>query len=124
MFLPKVIYENLPYIYFLISGALLFFGKDWAFVFSSGIFYAVACIVLVTRSAHRRLDKQKNKSIKKHLPEMIYEYLPYGYGALAIFIILSSEQPIWQFVAFALFVLALRNLLCRRNNRSKPPSMF
>ncbi|MEW6992565.1 hypothetical protein AADZ91_18020 [Colwelliaceae bacterium 6441] len=124
MVLPKVIYENLPYIYFLISGGLLVYGDEWTLIFSAGIFYTVACIVLVTRSAHRRLDKQKNKPSKYYFPDLLYEYLPFIYGAIGIFILMSSDKPIYQFGAFSLFILGLRNLLCRRNNRKKAPSLF
>lgn len=122
--LPKVVYENLPYIYFLISGGLLVFGNEWALIFSAGIFYVVACIVLVSRSANRRLDKHKDKSIKYYFPELIYEYLPYSYGAIGIFVLMITDNSIYQFGAFALFVLALRNLMCRKNNRNKAPTLF
>jgi hypothetical protein len=122
--LPKVIYENLPYIYFLISGGLLVLGDEWALIFSAGLFYIVACIVLVSRSAHRRLDKHKSKSFKYLFPELVYEYLPYTYGAIGIFVLMSSVNPLYQFAAFALLILALRNLLCRNNNRAKARSLF
>ncbi len=124
MVLPKVVYENLPYIYYLISGALLIYGDSWYFIFSASIFYSAACIVLVTRSAHRRLDKHHTKMTKHLIPELIYEYLPYGYGAIGIFILMSTEQPIFQFVAFALFILAVRNLTCRHTNRKKAKTLF
>ncbi|WP_206486340.1 hypothetical protein [Thalassotalea sp. G2M2-11] len=124
MVLPKPIYENLPYLYFLISGALLAYGKSWHFIFSASIFYIVACVVLVTRSAHRRLDKTPHLKTKHVIPELIYEYLPYCYGAIGIFILMSTVQPILQFIAFALFVLAFRNLMCRRANRSKGKTLF
>lgn len=125
MVLPKFIYENLPYIYFLNSGALLVIGEGWALIFSAALFYSVACIVLVTRSSHRRLDKNNpRKMIKHQIPEMVYEYLPYIYGAVAIFTLMSTKQPVFQFMAFALFVLALRNLMCRHNNRNKARSLF
>jgi len=122
--LPKIIYENLPYIYFLISGGLLVLGNEWALIFSSGIFYAAACIVLVTRSAHRRLDKQKNLAVKHFFPELVYEYLPYTYGAVGLFILMTTKDSFFQFGGFILLVLALRNLLCRRSNRNKTPSLF
>ncbi|MDO6447602.1 hypothetical protein Q4493_17660 [Colwellia sp. 1_MG-2023] len=124
MVLPKTVYENLPYLYFLASGGLLALGDGWALIFSAGIFYAVACIVLVSRSAHRRLDKHKTHSIKYLFPELVYEYLPYTYVAIGIFVLMSTVNPLYQFAAFTLLVLALRNLLCRKNNRAKSPSLF
>lgn len=124
MVLPKAIYENLPYLYFLASGGLLVLGNGWALIFSAGVFYAVACIVLVSRSAHRRLDKHKAQSIKYLFPELIYEYLPYIYAAVGIFVLMSTVKPFYQFAAFSLLILALRNLLCRKSNRAKSPSLF
>lgn len=122
--LPKTVYENLPYIYFLISGGLLVLGSEWALIFSAGVFYVVACIVLVSRSAHRRLDKYKRKPLKYLFPELVYEYLPYTYCAIGIFVLMSTTNPFYQFSGFALLILALRNLLCRKSNRAKAPSFF
>jgi len=124
VFLPKSIYENLPYIYFLISGALLVLGEEKVLKASAAIFYSAACIVLVTRSAHRRLDTSKGKSAKHQLPEIIYEYLPYCYCAIGIFILMAKPQPIYQFIAFALIIFALRNLVFRNKNRRKRRSLF
>jgi hypothetical protein len=128
VFVPKPLYENLPYIYFIISGYLLTINHSWPVIFSSALFYGAACITLVSRSANRRLDKYKDKhktpSIKHVLPELLYEYLPYGYGAIALFTIMLTSNALFQFIAFTFFVLALRHLLCRRQNRSKAPSLF
>ncbi|WP_286235488.1 hypothetical protein [Thalassotalea sediminis] len=125
MQLPQPIYENLPYFYFIISGALVSMGdKSQVFIFSAVIFYAAACIVLVKRSAFRRLDKQYRKSNKHWLPELIYEYLPFVYVAIGIFILLIGIQGILQFVAFTLIVWAVRNLICRRQNRNRRQSLF
>jgi len=122
--LPKPVYENLPYIYFLLSGALLTIGDSWQLIFSASIFYSAACIVLVTRSAHRRIDRHNGMSVKHFLPELIYEYLPYAYGAVGIFILMTTIQPMLQFLAFALFILAFRNLMMRHKNRMKGKTLF
>lgn len=124
MFVPKTIYENLPFAYFIISGYLLTFNMTWPMLISAGLFYSAACITLVTRSAHRRLDKQKKLGIKHKIPDLIYEYLPYSYGAIAVFTILVTKNPLFQFCAFTLIVLAVRNLLCRHNNRSRSAKLF
>ena len=91
---------------------------------SSGLFYSAGCITLVTRSAHRRLDKQKKIGINYKLPDLIYEYLPYTYGAISIFILLVTKNSLMQFCAFTLIVLAVRNLLCRHNNRNRSAKLF
>jgi len=122
--LPKVVYENLPYGYFIISGYLLSIGKAWPMFFSAILFYCAGCITLVVRSAHRRLDKHPTKLLRHVLPELIYEYMPYGLAAIGIFILMITANPIFQFAAFTLFVIALRNLMCRHNNRRKKPSKF
>lgn len=124
MVLPKVIYENLPFGYFIISGYLLSIGGSWPMMFSAALFYGAACITFVVRSAHRRLDKHSAKSMKHVLPELVYEYLPYSFGAISVFIIMTTKNPMFQFLAFSLFVIALRNLMCRHKNRSKKPSKF
>lgn len=125
MQLPQPIYENLPYVYFLLSGALLTLGnRSHVFIFSAFIFYMAACIVLVKRSAFRRLDKQYRKQNKRWLPELIYEYLPYVYIAIGVFLLMVATTDIVQFSAFALIVWAVRNLLCRRHNRNRKQSLF
>lgn len=119
MALPKVIYENLPYIYLVVSGGLLSLGDSWPLIFSAAIFYMVACIVLVTRSSHRRVDKDKEYSLNKQLPELFYEYLPYIYAAIGLFMLMSQANNILKFIGFILIVWALRNLLCRHSSRTK-----
>ncbi len=124
MFIPKAVYENLPFSYFIISGYLLTFDMTWPMLISAGLFYSAGCITLVTRSAHRRLDKQKKLGIKYKIPDLIYEYLPYTYGAIAIFTLMVTKVPLFQFCAFTLLVLAVRNLLCRHNNRCRSAKLF
>lgn len=123
MRLPKPLYENLPYIYFLISGFLLATGEGSALVFSAALFYGAGCITLVTRSSHRRLDK-RIPAKEYSIPEVIYEYLPYGYGAIAIFTLMLAANPYIQFAAFTLCIFAVRILLFRHNNRCKAKTLF
>lgn len=128
MYYPKFIYENLPYAYFLVCAYLLAFYDSWPVFVSVGLLYCAGCITLVTRSEYRRVDRRKSdddKSIKKNkLPEWIYEYLPYGYFAVAMVIVLKTTSSALQFIAFCLMILALRNLLFRMNNRRKAKSLF
>lgn len=124
MELPKPLYENLPYGYFLISGALFTAGESLPFIFSASIFYIAACMVLVKRSANRRLDKQKRMANKNWLPELMYEYLPYLYGAIGIAILMTKPGEWLQFLAFVFIIWSLRNLMCRHNNRIRKQSLF
>lgn len=125
MFFPKVIYENLPYLYFLVCAYLLAFYHSWVVFVSAGLFYCAGCITLVTRSGYRRVDRFKeNKNNKQTLPLIIYEYLPYGYFAIAMILVLKTDKPALQFLAFCLMIFALRNLLFRINNRRKAKSLF
>lgn len=125
MFFPKIIYENLPYLYFIVCAYLLAFFDTWAVFASAALFYCAGCITLVTRSGYRRVDRFKdNKHIKQTLPLYIYEYLPYCYFAIAMVLLLKTEKPILQFMAFCLMIIALRNLLFRINNRRKAKSFF
>jgi len=91
-------------------------------IISAGLFYCAGSVTLVVRSSYRRLDAHKNK--KKFIPEIIYEYLPYLYHGCAILLLLKTTTPLLHFLAFMLMILALRNLLCRKNNRAKKPSLF
>jgi len=116
------IYENLPFIYFSISALLLAYDTSWLMISSAGLFYCAGSVTLVVRSSYRRLDAHKNN--KKFIPEIIYEYLPYIYHAVAVLLLLKTNSPALQFLAFMLMILALRNLLCRKNNRTKKPSLF
>jgi len=128
MFYPKFIYENLPYGYFLICAYLLAFYSSWAVFFSAVLFYCLGCTTLVIRSGYRRLDRRKSNENKLNknisLPEWLYEYLPYAYFAVAMVMVLKTTQPVLQFIAFCLMILALRNLLFRMSNRRKAKSLF
>jgi len=118
--LPKPIYENLPYAYFVVSGAILFFSNGFAAIFSAALFYAAGSIVLVTRSANRRLDN-RHKSLKHRIPENLYEYLPFVYGAVALFCALATTNELLKFVAFVFGIIALKNIVLRHNNRHRKP---
>ncbi len=96
----------------------------WPMLISAGLFYSAGCVTLVTRSAHRRMDKQKALSLKHKIPDLIYEYLPYTYGAAGVFTLMITKNQIFQFFAFTLIVLAVRNLLCRHNNRCRSTKLF
>lgn len=124
MVLPKTIYESLPFSYFSLSFFLFVIADSWSLLLSASLFYCIACITLVTRSAHRRKDKRKRSPLKSRLPELLYEYLPYVYGGVAIFIIMASRHEASQFLAFGLSIVAMRNIICRHNNRMKSPSLF
>lgn len=117
MHLPRPVYENLPFIYFAVSGYLLFFFDGWHLVLPAIIFYSAACIILVARSANRRRDKLKKHNKSYPLPTLLYEYSPYLYMATALFMIIVSNTALFQFIAFVIVVIALRNLVCRHNNR-------
>jgi hypothetical protein len=125
VFYPRIIYENLPYLYFVVCAYLLAYHDAWEVYISIGLFYSAGCIILVTRSGHRRVDRFKdNKVNKQTLPFYVYEYLPYAYFAIAITIILKTSHAALQFLAFCLMIIALRNLLLRGNNRRKAKSLF
>jgi hypothetical protein len=119
LFLPKSVYENLPFVYFIVSGCFMTFSVSWPMLLSAGLFYVAGCITLVIRSSHRRIDKHNTNFLPSKIPELVYEFLPYTYGAIGIFTIMVTSDAKFQFCAFILIVLAIRNLLCRHNNRTK-----
>lgn len=128
MYYPKFIYENLPYVYFLLCAYLLVFYHTWPVMLAAVLLYCAGCITLVTRSDYRRLDRRKGAdnhlTKKSKLPQWLYEYLPYGYFAAAMVIVLKTTLPILQLIAFCLMILALKNLLFRMSNRRKAKSLF
>jgi len=91
---------------------------------SAALFYGVGCIIVVTRSAEKRLDLESKRKIRHHLPEVFYEYAPYWCCATAIFVIMAIENNFVRFAALLLLIYALRNLILRHNNRSKKPNHF
>lgn len=117
MELPKPIYENLPYLYFLMSGGLLVVGESLPIICSSAIFYFAGCIVLVTRSSFRRKDKANRRKTSTLFPEVVYEYLPYCYIASGIFLLMATDHRGYQFTAFCVLVWGVRNITCRHHNR-------
>lgn len=124
MFYPKFIYENLPFLYFLICAYLLLYHDTGIVYASVGLFYCAGCITLVIRSANRRVDRFKGNSNKQALPLIVYEYLPYAYFAIAIILILNTTVAALQLLALCLMIFALRNLLFRVNNRRRAKSLF
>jgi hypothetical protein len=124
LFVPKAVYENLPFAYFIVSGYLLTFEMNWPILFSAGLFYSAGCMTLVTRSANRRMDRQKSLGNKYKIPDLFYEYLPYMYSAVGVFTLMITKDSIFQFCGFTLIVLAVRNLMCRHNNRIRTGKHF
>lgn len=124
MLLPKFIYEKLPYIYLSFSVYLITRGTEVPLVFSSLLFYAAACVVFVTRSYHRRNDRQTNLDGTHFYPAVVYEYLPYVNSAVGIIILFNFSNLLLLFTANVLILVSMRNLLCRRSNRKRVTSLF
>ena len=64
------------------------------------------------------------RTIKSRLPHIVYEYLPFVYGAFSLAIIYISQHVAITFVAIGLMVLAARHILCRFHNRVFQPTTF
>ena len=123
MRLSQPIYEKLPFLYFIISTCLLINGESIALMLSALLFYGAACVTLVTRSQHRRLDKPS--TLKEYaLPNVVYEYMPYFFGAIAILSVVNGANPYIQFIAFIVGLFSLRIILFRHNNRCKAKGIF
>lgn len=119
MYLPKALYEPLPYFYFALSLFILFQESHWAFSLSALLFYFAGSVVLVKRSEHRRKDKQRITLDHYKLPETLYEFLPFIYIAMGVVLVISFPAPMPQLVSAILFIIAIRNLVCRHMNRTK-----
>ena len=64
------------------------------------------------------------RTLKARLPHLLYEYLPFIYGAVALAIIYISQHLAVTLSAIGLLVLGLRHLLCRFHNRVFQPTRF
>lgn len=124
MFYPKVIYENLPLAYLMISGYLLAQHDMKPMLFASILFYCAGCVTFVERSANRRQDKGSSHSKKRFIPQLIYEYTPYSIVGISVIAMMKNTHEVWHFFAISFIILSLRHLLCRHFNRLNRPLNF
>lgn len=90
MYLPKSLYEALPYLY-IASGVAIFMaiGGPWVYL-SASLLYAAGALVWVTRSAYRRKNSRhriRNRKGRVRFPEQLYEYLPFIYLGLGLVVL-------------------------------------
>lgn len=121
MFLPKAVYEPLPYLYFALSIFIIVQQSHWVLALSALLFYLAGCVVLIKRSENRRKDTQRKTLNHFRLPVTLYEFLPFIYIACAVAVVVNTVTPVPQIVASAIFVVAVRNLVCRYVNRHRFP---
>lgn len=87
MYIPKSLYEALPYLYIAISVALFMLLDSPLIYVSAAFLYAAGALVWVTRSSYRRKNSRhqvENRKNRLQFPERVYEYLPFIYMALGV----------------------------------------
>jgi len=94
------------------------------------MFWAISLYCLASVITVQFYLSYKNKhpfgkrTLKARLPHLIYEYLPFLYGFIALAIIYISQHLAITLCAIGLMVIAMRHLLCRFHNRVFQPSRF
>ncbi len=124
MRLSKPIYEKLPFIYF-IAGLYLFFNFDMAATnMSAGLLYIVSALVWVKRSDYRRQTRISKTVSHIRLPQIVYEYYPFAFLAASLAILKYFPQPIALAAALLMCLVALKNIILRRQSRRANPLKF
>ncbi len=87
MYIPKSLYEALPYFYIGCSIAIFILADSPVIYLSTALLYAAGSLIWVTRSAYRRNNSKhqiENRRGRFRFPELVYEYLPFIYLAIGI----------------------------------------
>ncbi|WP_421865683.1 hypothetical protein [Motiliproteus sp.] len=108
MYIPKSLYEALPYLYIAI-GVALFMLLDSPFIYvSAACLYGAGALVWVTRSSYRRKNSRhqvENRKNRLLFPERLYEYLPFIYMAVGV-VILTHIPGLYGAIPGAVLCLA------------------
>lgn len=125
--LPKPLYESLPY-FSLVTGALsVVFPTDILQAASGLLLYWVGAFVWIIRSQHRRIDNNSYPLLNanslpwhktSHLPEPIYEAMPFIYILSGSLILRYSPHLPAIFAGFTLLTLGLTIWTQRHISRS------
>ncbi|WNC67283.1 hypothetical protein RI845_12215 [Thalassotalea nanhaiensis] len=124
MRLSKPLYEKLPFIYF-IAALYLFFTYDMtATIVSAALLYVVSALVWVKRSDYRRQTRISKTVNGIRLPQVVYEYYPFVFLAISLIILKYFPQPIALAAALLMSLVALKNIILRRQSRRANPLKF
>lgn len=120
MHLPQIIYERIPFVYSAFA-AYLFFTEDfWPILVCAGILYCASAMIWVRRSDFRRQTRIKKTLNRFRLPQIVYEYYPFAFIALACLIGKYNSQSWTLGIGLVFLLIAGKNLILRRQSRFNP----
>ena len=120
----KPLYEKLPFIYFF-TAVFVFFKFDvLASVISAALLFIVSAVIWVKRSDYRRQTRVSKTVDGIRLPQFIYEYYPFAFIAAALIILKYFPQPVFLALGLLLALVAIKNLIVRRQSRQVNPLKF
>jgi len=120
MHTPKVIYENLPYAYFVVSIIILSTADNAILFGSAGLFYFAGALTWSSRSHARRLDSPNSKAksfFNKRLNDSLYELKPFIQFAFGVSLIMAFDNEIILFISAAFCIYSVQNIALRIINR-------
>ena len=108
MYIPKSLYEALPYLYIAI-GLLVYRLIDSPLVYlCAALLYTAGALIWITRSAFRRKNSRHLVENRKHrirFPDRLYEFLPFIYIALG-WLVITHIPTIYGLIPGAMLCLA------------------
>lgn len=122
MHTPKVIYENLPYAYFIVSIILLSTADNVILFGSAALFYFSGALTWASRSNARRVDTPNNRAksfFNKRLNDSLYELKPFIQFAIGVSLIMVFDNQIILFISAVFCIYSIQNVALRVLNRRK-----
>ncbi|TRX56432.1 hypothetical protein [Thalassomonas sp. M1454] len=120
MKLSKPLYEKLPLIYFVSSLAVFFNYNSLITNISAAVIFFVSALVWVKRSDYRRQTRINQTVNHFRLPQVVYEYYPFVFLAIAFSLVKYYPQPLGLAIALILTLIAVKNLFVRHQSRMNP----
>jgi len=119
---PKVIYENLPYVYFSVSIIILSVADNALLFGSAALFYFTGALTWAARSHARRLDTPNSRAksfFNKRLNDSLYELKPFIQFAIGVSLIMVFDNEVVLFISAAFCIYSIQNIALRVINRRK-----
>ncbi|MDN3652921.1 hypothetical protein QWY77_09135 [Thalassotalea ponticola] len=111
------IYEKLPLIYFTLAGALFFRFDAIGYLLPAVALFAYGAHISVLRSNYRRQNRVKQTVPGFRLPQVVYEYYPWGFVAFSMLLIKFKTDALGVFIALPFLLFALKVIYVRRQSR-------
>jgi hypothetical protein len=122
MYLPKIVYENVPYAYFATSVYCITHGDNFIWYCSAALFYLAGAMVWCSRSNARRKNSPCPNAaafFSYRLGDSLYELSPFIYFGVGFVGAYFFENNLVMTVSVLVCILAVRNLALRIIHRNK-----